>query len=432
MSADRTQGSKNTLSYAYTSLLYLLLPAILIRLWWRGRKAPAYRQRWIERFAWHLNFPRQPRIWVHAVSFGETQAALPLIKALQQRYPNHSLLVTSMTPTGSAHVSKTLGHSVEHVYLPYDYPGAVRRLLDATQPQLGIIMETEWWPNLFFACKQRNIPLLLANARLSERSARAYQRFAPQLTARTLACLSAIAAQGESDAQRLLALGAKPETLTVTGSIKFDLELAASIQQQAQVFRQQWAKRPVWIAASTHEGEEQIILQAAKTVLATLPDSLLILVPRHPERFEQVFLYCQQAGLKTVRRSSGQTCNAATQVFLGDSMGELMALYASSDVAFIGGSLIGNGGHNPLEPAALSLPVMFGPSMFNFAQISSALLQAQAAVQLEGQQALARQVTDWLSDKTQSATVGENGAKFVVQNRGALQKLMQLVAKCLV
>lgn len=412
----------------YSVLLYLFLPLVLLRLFWRGLKAPAYWQRIAERFGFIAALSQQPRLWIHAVSVGETLAAVPLIRALQQQYPQHKILVTCMTPTGSAQIHSLLANSVEHVYLPYDYPGAVQRFLHSTRPTLGIIMETEWWPNLFHACHAQKIPLILANTRLSARSARAYQRYAAHLTRQTLACVSLIAAQTETHAQRLQQLGAEAQKIQVTGSIKFDIQLPASVAEQAEALRATWGARRVWIAASTHEGEEEQILAAFMSVKQAFADTLLILVPRHPERFARVARLCEQAGLPLVKRSSGHFCQADTHVFLGDSIGELPLFYAASDIAFVGGSLVATGGHNMLEPAALGKPVIIGPHVFNFEEITQRLLENEAALQVANAQDLSEVLIEWFEDANLRHQIGENGQRFVANNRGALQKLLTIIA----
>jgi len=412
----------------YSFLLYLFLPLVFLRLFWRGLKAPAYWQRIGERFGFIPTLPKQARLWVHSVSVGETLAAVPLIRALQQQYPQHKILMTCMTPTGSEQIRSLFGDTVEHVYLPYDYPDAIQRFLQRTQPSLGIIMETEWWPNVFHACHTKNIPLILANTRLSARSARAYQRYAATLTRQTLANVSVIAAQTNTHEQRLKQLGAQAEKIQVTGSIKFDIQLPASVAEQAEALRSTWGSRRVWIAASTHEGEEEQILAAFTPVKQAFPDVLLILVPRHPERFSRVARLCEQAGLQIVKRSSGQFCQPDTDIFLGDTMGELPLFYAASDIAFVGGSLVATGGHNMLEPAALGKPVITGQHVFNFEDITQRLLEKNAAVKIEDAGALSKMLIEWFQDANLRHQIGENGQLFVEANRGALQKLLDIIA----
>ena len=417
----------------YTILLYFLTPAILLRLWWRGKRAPAYRQRWAERFGWLSPLPtaQHNSLWVHAVSVGEVQAVIPLIKQLQQHFPTQAILVTTMTPTGSARVQAAFGAQVAHVYLPYDLPDAIARFLRRTQPRVLILMETELWPNLLHACRHRNISVVLANARLSARSARGYQRFSA-LTRPMLSCLNRIAAQTETDAQRFLACGAVAEQVTVTGSIKFDLALPTDIDTQAQQLRAQWQlHRPVWIAASTHAGEDAQVLTAFKTVQHALPEALLILVPRHPERFDAVAELCMETGLTIARRSQGEIPTSNTGIYLGDTMGELLLLYAASDVAFVGGSLVPTGGHNPLEPAALQTPVLVGAHTFNFAEISSKLIALGAASRVQNSTTLAHAVLQYLQNPQVSQQAGYQGQQFVDANRGALARLLDIIVTVL-
>jgi 3-deoxy-D-manno-octulosonic-acid transferase len=411
----------------YTLLFYLLTPLIPLRLLWRSRNAPDYRRRWQERFGFIPQLPHSGCIWIHAVSLGETRAALPLIRALRERYRHVPILVTTMTPTGSQQVRESLGSSVQHVYLPYDLPGPVHRFLARTRPRLAIIMETELWPNLFHACRHANIPLLLANARLSEHSAHRYGWIAG-LIRPTLRCVNLVAAQSQADAAHFQALGVTEEQLRVTGNIKYDLTLPSGLEQQGQELRKtMFGRRPVWIAASTHKGEDEQILDAFEQLYRNMPELLLVLVPRHPERFEEVAELCRQRDLNLVMRSAQQPCQAQTQVFLGDSMGELLLLYAASDVVFVGGSLIRRGGHNILEPALLGLPVMFGPHMFNFSEACEQLLRNNAAWQVSNTQELVATVTQLLANGTLRKSAGRRGKAAVEANRGALAKLFSLV-----
>ncbi|MEZ5523399.1 MAG: lipid IV(A) 3-deoxy-D-manno-octulosonic acid transferase [Pseudomonadales bacterium] len=415
---------------SYTLLYYLLLPVVFLRLWLRGRKAPLYRRRWKERLGF-FEAPEQPGgLWLHSVSVGETIAAAPLIKQIQQAYPELPITVTTMTPTGSERVKALFGESVFHVYVPYDTPGAVKRFLRRVKPRLALIMETELWPNLVHHCARQQIPVLIANARLSERSARGYGRFAG-LTADMLGKISAIAAQGKADGERFTGLGLAPEKLHITGSVKFDIQVADPLLKAGKTLRQTWgAQRPVWVAASTHQGEDEPILEAFGQVLETHPEALLVLVPRHPERFAMVAELCR-ARFKSVRRSSGETVTPQTQVLVGDTMGELMLLFAASDIAFVGGSLVPSGGHNFLEPAALALPVLSGPHVFNFADISQLLVAAGGMLKLDGADELARQVSEWLESPALRDQVGQAARSVVEANRGAQQRLFELVSRYL-
>lgn len=410
----------------YNVLLYLLLPLVLLRLYWRGRNEAGHRQRWAERLAYIPALPQAGCLWIHAVSVGEVRAALPLIRALRVRYPKAPLLVTTTTLTGSRQVLDALNGQVHHAYAPYDLPGAVRRFLQQAQPRLTILMETELWPNLLRGCALSGVPVLLANARLSERSARGYRRVQP-LTAAMLRDVTLIAAQSEADAGRFRALGA-PRVRTV-GNLKYDLEVPDSLLEQGRVLRRELFgdRRPVWIAASTHAGEEEQILQAFMAVTARWPDLLLLLVPRHPERFAAVAGLCEQQGLSLVRRSERRACPPETAVFLGDSMGELLLFYAAADLAFVGGSLVPTGGHNVLEPALLGLPVLFGPHMFNFNEASERLLAAEAAWQVVNAEALAVAVDRLLAAPESRRGAGERGKTLVEHHRGALRAFLESI-----
>lgn len=410
----------------YTAILYLATPLILLRLLWAGRRNRAYWRRWSERFGFYRVAPAAGGIWLHAVSVGEVIAALPLVERLLAHHPDLPVTVTTMTPTGSERVRALLGDRVHHVYLPYDLPGAVRRFLDTVRPRAAVVMETELWPNLFAACAARAIPLLVANARLSARSAAGYARFGA-LARRTLGAVTVIAAQGEVDAARFVALGADPERVVVTGSIKFDLSISDETRANGRALREALgAERPVWIAASTHEGEEALILDAHAALRADLPNALLILVPRHPERFDRVAALCTAQGFKLSRRGTG-TPQPGADVYLGDTMGELRMLYAAADVAFVGGSLVATGGHNPLEPAALGLPVVTGPHLFNFATISGLLQRADAAAVAVDAAGVAVRVGIWLADAAARREAGEAGQRLVASQRGALDRLAALV-----
>nr|WP_256834384.1 lipid IV(A) 3-deoxy-D-manno-octulosonic acid transferase [Pseudomonas oleovorans] len=410
----------------YTLLLHLALPLIALRLALRARKAPAYARRINERFSLGLPTMKPDGIWVHAVSVGESIAAAPMIRALQSHYPELPITVTCMTPTGSERIQAMFGNSVQHCYLPYDLPWAAARFLDRAQPCLAVVMETELWPNHIHQCAKRGIPVVLANARLSERSARGYARFA-KLTAPMLAELSLIAVQTQAEAQRFLTLGARPECVEVTGSIKFDLKIDAELLQRAVELRRQWQaeQRPVWIAASTHAGEDEIVLAAHRQLLTTRPDALLILVPRHPERFNSVHDLCISEGLKTRRRSMGEAVQASDEVLLGDTMGELLFLYALADIAFVGGSLVANGGHNLLEPAALGKPVLSGPHLFNFLEIAAQLRDAGALSEVENAAQLADRIATLLNEPSEMQSMSQAGLSVLKANQGALERLLK-------
>jgi 3-deoxy-D-manno-octulosonic-acid transferase len=421
----------------YSLLFHLGLPLLALRIIWRGWQAPAYRQRLGERFALGLPALKPGGIWLHAVSVGESIAAAPLVRELLTRYPELSITITCMTPTGSERIQALFcqgefAHRVQHCYLPYDLPWAAARFIRRLQPSLAVIMETELWPNHIHQCAKRGVPVVLANARLSERSARGYARFA-KLTAPMLGELSLIAAQTELEAQRFRDLGARPECVTVTGSIKFDLHLDEQLKPRAQALRAEWqaVQRPVWIAASTHAGEDEIVLAAHRQLLGQQPQALLILVPRHPERFASVFELCQKHGFNTCRRSLAQAPEANTQVMLGDTMGELLFLYALADAALVGGSLVANGGHNLLEPAALGVPVLSGPHLFNFSEIAKLLRDAGALHEVVDASGLATSLLPLLTVPEQAEQMAAAGLAVVKANQGALQRLLDGIAALL-
>jgi 3-deoxy-D-manno-octulosonic-acid transferase len=412
----------------YTLLLYLSLPVIAVRLWLRSRKAPAYAKRIGERFAVTLPDLKPGGIWLHAVSVGESIAAAPVVKALQQQYPDLPITVTCMTPTGSERIQSLFGDSVQHCYLPYDLPLASKRFLQCLQPRLAIVMETELWPNHINQCARLKIPVVLANGRLSERSARGYARFA-KLVAPMLKQISALAVQSDIEAQRFIELGARAQTVKVTGSIKYDQQVAAGLPQQAQALREQWQamQRPIWIAASTHAGEDALILAAHQQLLGLFPNALLILVPRHPERFESVYTLCIEQGMRVQRRSTKALVTAQHQVLLGDTMGELMFLYALADVALVGGSLIKHGGHNMLEPIALAKPTLTGPHYFNFLEIAEQLLAAGGLQTVADRSELAQAVARLWTSAAHAQSMCCAAQQVLQRNQGALQRLLQII-----
>ena len=413
----------------YSFLFYFALPFLLFRLWWRGLKAPAYRKRWLERLGFNYakaENTKQP-IWIHAVSVGETLAIVPLVKLLQARHPGIPIVMTTMTPTGAERVEVTFGEGVTHYYCPYDIPCAIQRFLTHVNPRGCVIVETELWPNLVNACSQRNIPVLVANARLSERSAKGYARFG-LMAEQMLQQIECIAVQNSIDGDRFLNLGVSPSSLEVTGSIKFDVKVPDGEERLAFALRELWGQsRPVLIGASTHEEEEAALLQAYQGLLTCYPELLLVVVPRHPERFDHVAELIKQQSFNLARRSLGQQPNQATQVYLGDTMGELMKLLAAADIAFIGGSLIERGGHNPLEPAVLRKPVLMGPHFYNFQLICDSLSRVGALTVISTADELAAEVKRLLNNPESMAKQGQAGYRFVQDNQGALEKLYALV-----
>ncbi len=386
----------------------------------------AYRKNLGQRFG--FGYPLvNASIWVHAVSVGEVQAALPLIRTLKKRYPGKRLLVTTVTPTGAMRVKAAFGDSVEHSYIPFEFPFAIKRFFAAVNPQAALIMETEIWPNLYRACDDRQIPLILVSARISPRSVPAYRRLLP-LIRETLSYGIIIAAQSQSDADRFLALGANPERTSVMGNIKFDVELPGGTREAGRRLRQESiGDRPVWIAASTHRGEEQRVLDAHEALLERHPDLLLILVPRHPERFDDVRQLIEKRGLDVISRSEGQTCEASTRVLLGDTMGEVPFFFAASDVAFVAGSLVPIGGHNLLEPAAQGLPIITGRHNFNAQEVADLFVDSGACRMVGGWQELVATVDELLGRPDLRKALGSNALALLKQNRGALARLMVLL-----
>ncbi|TDN48512.1 3-deoxy-D-manno-octulosonic-acid transferase [Buttiauxella sp. JUb87] len=418
---------KIRLESLYTALFYLIQPFVWLRLLLRSRKAPAYRKRWAERYGYCRGKVVPDGILLHSVSVGETLAAIPLVRALRHRYPTIPITVTTMTPTGSERALSAFGQNVHHVYLPYDLPCAMKRFFNTVRPKLVIVMETELWPNMINELHQRKIPLVIANARLSARSAKGYKKLG-NFTRRLMSKITLIAAQNEEDGGRFIELGLKRSQLTVTGSLKFDISVTPELAARAITLRRQWAPhRKVWIATSTHDGEESIILDAHRQLLAKFPDLLLILVPRHPERFKDARDMAQKAGFSYIMRSSGEKPSNSTQVVIGDTMGELMMLYGIADLAFVGGSLVERGGHNPLEPSAHAIPVLMGPHTFNFKDICAKLQSADGLITVTDAASLVNEITTLLTDEDYRLYYGRHAVEVLHQNQGALQRLLQLL-----
>ena len=411
----------------YNIIIYLIQPLIWIRLLLRSRKSPAYRKRWAERYGFCKGKVVSGGIMLHSVSVGETLAAIPLVRALRHRYPSLPITVTTMTPTGSERVQSAFGKGVHHVYLPYDLAGSVNRFLDEVNPKLVIIMETELWPNLISALHRRQIPLVIANARLSARSAKGYQKLGKFIRT-ILQRITLIAAQNQEDGERFLSVGLKRNQLAVTGSLKFDISVTPELAAKAIALRSQWAsRRQVWIATSTHEGEETLLLEAHKELLKAHPNLLLILVPRHPERFPVACELTRKAGLSFIQRSSGEVPSSTTQVVIGDTMGELMLLYGIADLAFVGGSLVDRGGHNPLEAAAHAIPVLMGPHTVNFKDICAKLAQDDGLITVTDTASLVKEISTLLTDEDYRLYYGRHAVEVLHQNQGALQRLLHLL-----
>lgn len=411
----------------YSFLIRLSSPIAFAVVLWRGLRNRRY---WVglgERFGLGAALGAVPTIWVHAVSLGEVTAAAPLVRALRARYPEIPLVVTTATPTGRARAQALFGESVAVRFVPYDTPGSMRRFLARARPRLAIIMETELWPNLFNQCRRRGVPILLANARLSKKSVARYQRFG-SLFRDVLSGNALVAAQSAEDAERFAAVGAERSRLRVVGNLKFDIVVDAAVIERGRELRSAcWGPRPVWIAGSTHAGEEDMALTAHAHLRAKVPDALLLLVPRHPERFQAVADLLNRRGFRFERRSSGNPVRPETQVLLVDTVGELATLYASVDLGFVGGSLVPVGGHNLLEPAALGVPVITGPYQSNAREIAKLLLQESAAVQVADAAELAGVLEDLLTDAQKRQRIGENGLHVVAVNRGSLMRLLELI-----
>ena len=407
---------------AYTLLSYLLLPYALLHLVVRGRKQPAYLRHVGERFGFYALTPAKAVIWLHAVSVGETRAAQPLVKALRKAYPEHQILLTHMTPTGRETGEQLFGEGVLRCYLPYDFPQAVKRFLLHFKPVAGVLLETEIWFNLIHLCKRANIPLYLVNARLSEKSAARYSAFR-SLVGAGLKELTAVAAQTESDAKRLRALGAN--TVQVTGNLKFDIRPPFFALELGRELRSNFGARPVFLAASTRVGEEELVLQAVSA--ANISGLLSVIVPRHPQRFDEVAALLERRGIRFQRRSEEKAAANDTQVVLGDSMGEMFAYYAACDVAFVGGSLLPLGGQNLLEACAMGKPVLIGPHTFNFADASELAVQAGAAERVQDAAALGPALKILFADEQKRKKMGEAGRAFCAAHQGATQKILNLI-----
>jgi len=410
----------------YRLLLWLAFPFVLARLWWRGRQEPRYAESPAERFGFYRGEARRPVIWLHAVSLGETRAAEPLLRALRQRHPECDLLITQMTATGREAARQLLDGSAQVAWLAYDYPFAVRRFLRHFRPRLGILMETEIWFNLVAECERSGVPLVLANARMSARSARGYSVVGP-LVRDALARLSAVAAQTAEDADRLRSLGA--QRIEVTGNLKFDVDPAAGSDALAAQFRQRFGKRRVFLAASTREGEEELLLDALRQ--SPLRDALVVIVPRHPQRFDAVAELIAARRMKFARRSDNAPIEADCGIVLGDSMGEMAAYYRACDVTFVGGSLLAYGGQNLIEACAAGIPVLVGPHTYNFTQAAASAITAGAALRVERAEELIARVRALLDDSALRERMGKAGIAFCATHRGATERTLAVCERLL-
>lgn len=424
MTADPTE---RLLRGLYSAVLYVLVPVTVYHLIWRGFRHGEYFERWSERYAAYRDAPHAATVWVHAVSVGEVNAAAPLVNALKTMRPDLRLLITTITPTGSARVRALWGERVEHVYLPYDLSGAVKRFLDHFQPQLALIMETELWPNLLFCCRDRGVPAYLVNARLSERSLHGYRVLRP-LIKRALRTLRRVAAQSEADAERFVRLGGDPDRVGVLGNLKFDMSIDERSRGFAATFRERTPERPVWIAASTHEDEEAAVLALHGRLRKRWPDLLLLWAPRHPERFRPVAQQAVHAGWQVATRKLTQSPDGGDAVFVIDTLGELMQFYGCADVAFVGGSLQPIGGHNLLEPAAMGTAIVTGPHLHNFSDIAGKLEAAGGLRICSDADEVGDTLEELLADPGLRSAMTEAAAGLVHQGRGALARTLAMVS----
>ena len=416
------------MQYFYTSVIYFLIPFVLIRLLLISFKYPSYRTKWYERFGFvDWKNSNKPLIWIHAVSVGEVNAAKPIVSSLLKKYSHYQIIITTVTPTGANTVLQHHGDNVKNFYLPYDVPFCVRKFIQKINPSILIVMETEIWPNLYQACHYANVPIFIVNARLSQKSMKGYQ-LVSSLTKNTLKFVDKIAAQTQVDADRFISLGAQHEKVSVVGNLKFDIDIPQSIKEEAEPLRHYFSvNRPVWMAASTHPGEEEIILNAHKRILSEYPDAILILAPRHPERSEKISLLCKRMNFSLVRRTEEMSFDSNHNVFLLDTLGELQLYYAASEVAFVGGSLVNAGGQNMLEPASLSLPIITGPYTYNFFEVSKLLLENGALLLVSNDEQLAIKVIELLSDANRRHSMGERAKAVILANRGSSERATALI-----
>lgn len=420
--------SERLLLMAYSLAMSLLVPLTLVHLFWRGRGQRAYWRRWDERFALYREPGLHESLWLHAVSVGEVNAAAPLLDRLRQRYPELPVLVTTTTPTGSERARAIWKDGIRHVYLPYDTPGAVRHFLDQFRPRIAIVMETEIWPCLFVEIGRRGIPLLIVNARLSERSLTGYAPIRRMLRI-ALRAVRDVLAQTPADLARYRQLGLEEERGRVLGNLKYDIALPEDLVARMRAERAAWGDRPVWIAASTHPEEEEAVLAAHRQVLARFPQALLLWAPRHPERFSAAIEQAGATGLQVAHRREHRWPTASTQCFVIDTLGELVGFYACADVAFVGGSLQAIGGHNVLEPAALGVPALVGPHTFNFEDVTQLLLDAGGLRRIADADSLAREVIDLFADEKRRRDGGEAARARVLRERGALDRTLQVIGQ---
>ncbi len=418
------------LRWLYTILLTLVSPIFLLSLYKSKPNKPKFGSRWKEHFGVTppLENQSQAPIWIHTVSVGETIAATPFVRALKQKYPNIPIVITTTTSTGEEQAAK-LSDIAEHRYMPLDLPFAIKGFIRKVRPQAMLIMETELWPNTLHYVAKANIPITVINARLSERSANRYQKFQSvfDLFAQNL---SKILCQHNHDAKRFIELGMNEKNVHITGSLKFDISVSDSVISEGRSLRQQLGKnRPIWVAASTHQGEDEQVIASHKQLLQTYSDALLILVPRHPERFDDVYQLCRNEGLKVSRRTEKADNLQQSQVYLADTMGEMMVLLAASDICFMGGSLVGEkvGGHNLLEPAALGLPCITGPSFYNFADITQQLTDGGACFVCQTQDELTKTLVRLFQNPLLRQQCKTNALQVIAQNTGAVERSIEFI-----
>jgi 3-deoxy-D-manno-octulosonic-acid transferase len=408
------------LRHFYSLLLYCLLPLVFLRLIILGFRTSSYWSRWNERLGFLPSVKiDQPVFWLHAVSVGEVEAATPIIERMLSQLPQYQIVITTVTPTGAETVQRRFKNNARHFYLPYDLPSAVQRFITQLQPSICVIMETELWPNLYHYCDQKNIPIMLVNARVSLHSLVGYKKF-PGLLKKTFDCVTYVLAQSKLDAERIMMIGCDSKKVSVTGNLKFDVNLPSDIYTKAKSIRaEMFPNRPVWIAASTHEKEEEALLEAHEKILEQHQSCVLILAPRHTQRFNRVADLCDRSNMNVVRKSSNEKCTKETQVYLLDTLGELQTYYACADLAFVGGSLVPAGGHNMLEPACLGLPVLSGIHVSNFHEVSNLLLKAEALILVDDVSDLVDKVTQLLSNVELRNQMGENAKNLVAMHKGS-------------
>jgi 3-deoxy-D-manno-octulosonic-acid transferase len=415
------------LRYLYILLVYLIAPLVIVHDAWQSFTQPGFRGRARQRLGFVVRAAAPGSLWIHAVSVGEVQAAAAVVRALQSRYPELPIVMSTVTATGAQRAHDLFKGSVQVCYLPYDLPGSVSRFLDRIAPRAALILETEIWPTLYAAIHARKIPLVLGSARLSARSVRRYRRL-NALVQSVLTPDMQIGAQTTADADRFVAVGAPAACVQVTGNVKYDLEIPPAVAALGKALREQWgAARPVWVAGSTHEGEEAAALQAHAAIRARHTDALLVLVPRHPQRFDKVRALLRERRVSFVQRSQGGLPSAGEGVLLVDTLGELQMFYAAADVAFVGGSLVPIGGHSLLEPAVLGVPIVSGPYTQNSQDVAALLMEHDALRLVARAEQLAAPIEAWFDDPAAARAAGANGARAVAANRGAVQRLVAMI-----